>query len=403
MASEVFVVGCGMGGASCLTLEAHHLIESCDLLIGSERLLGTLHAPHATRVALTRAEDIERRLRKADYRRACVAMSGDVGLFSGARRLLERTRDLDVTCVCGISSVQYLCARLRQPWEDCHIASAHGRDLDLARVVAGHRTTFLVAGGGSSSPGALCARLVEAGLGDVTVSVGERLSYPDERIVSGSAAELAGLPFRELSCLLVRNERPQAFFAPVPWMDDAEFVRGSVPMTKQETRAQVLARLKVRPTDTVWDIGAGTGSVAISCARAAHQGAVFAIERDDEALSLIRENRRRLGATNLTVVAGTAPEALAGLPAPDAVFVGGSKGSLGSILDACVRANAQARICLCAITLETLTTALDAFARLGITDPDVSQMSVAHLAARGGSRLLLANNPVFVVSTGGPR
>lgn len=397
------MVGCGMGDASCMTLEAKRLIETCDLLIGSSRLVESLDAPHARRLALIRADEIEQRLRRRDYRRACVVMSGDVGLFSGARQLLARTRDLDVTCVCGISSLQYLCARLGVPWEDAHIASAHGTNPDLARIIGSHGKTFLVAGTGETSVEAICARLVDEDLGDVRVCVGERLSYPDERIVSGTAVELAGTPFSSLSCLLVTNERARPTPPSTPWLDDGQFVRGSVPMTKQETRAQVLSCLKVRATDTVWDVGAGTGSVAIACAHAAFLGSVFAIEHDEEALSLIRTNSRRLGARNLTVVAGRAPEALVGLPAPDAVFIGGTKGALAEIARACVEANPQVRICLCAITLETLTRALDALDELGLPEPDVIQMGISRLTRRKSSRLLLANNPVFVVSTGGER
>ena len=168
-------------------------------------------------------------------------------------------------------------------------------------------------------------------------------------------------------------------------------------MTKQEVRAAVLAKLAVRPEDTVWDVGAGTGSVSVELALAARRGRAYAVEYRDEALSLIEENRRRFGAWNLRVVRGKAPEALSSLPAPDAVFVGGSEGRLREIVDAALSKNPDARLCVSAIALETLSAALDVFKAQGL-DAEVMQLAVSRAKPGARLHLLLANNPVFLVT-----
>ena len=168
-------------------------------------------------------------------------------------------------------------------------------------------------------------------------------------------------------------------------------------MTKQEVRAAILAKLAVRPEDTVWDVGAGTGSASVELALAARRGRAYAVEYRDEALALIEENRSRFGAWNLRVVRGKAPEALSSLPAPDAVFVGGSEGRLREIVDAALSKNPDARLCVSAIALETLSAALDIFNSLGL-DAEVTQIAVSRARPDARLHLLLANNPVFLVT-----
>ena len=169
-------------------------------------------------------------------------------------------------------------------------------------------------------------------------------------------------------------------------------------MTKQEVRCAVLSKLALRPGDTCWDVGAGTGSVSVEMALFARK--VYAVERDADACRLIEQNRAAFGAWNLTLVQGTAPDALNGLPAPDAVFVGGSGGELGAILRAAVTANPSVRLCVSAIALETLDAARHAFEELGI-DWEVTQISVARSRAAGKLHLMMAQNPVFLISGGG--
>ena len=143
--------------------------------------------------------------------------------------------------------------------------------------------------GGAETPASLCGRLAAAGLGDAHVLVGEELGRAEEKILFGTAQEFAQKQFASLSVLLVEHlpQPPRR----VPGFPDEAFHRGEVPMTKQEVRAAALAKLAVQPGDTLWDVGAGTGSVSVELALAAPRGHVYAVECDPEACGLIRQNR----------------------------------------------------------------------------------------------------------------
>ena len=182
-----------------------------------------------------------------------------------------------------------------------------------------------------------------------------------------------------------------------PGLPDEAFLRGDVPMTKQEARAAALAKLAIRPTDTVWDVGAGTGSVSVELALAAPQGHVYAVECNPEACALIRKNREKFAAYHLSLTEGRAPEALAALPAPDAVFIGGTKGSMDAVISAVLAKNPAARICISAIAVETLGAAVAALTAHGLA-ADVTQIAVSRSRPAGKLHLLMANTPVFLIT-----
>lgn len=393
---EVTLIGLG-GAGHTVTVEAREALEQAEIVIGAARLLESLAKSDRQKYFTEyRTNWILAVLAREDAPRACVVFSGDTGFYSGARALLPRLRERGYDCrvLPGLSSVQLLAARLGRPWQDWTLVSAHGAACDpIAAIMRGKPAFFLT--GGENTPAALCRTLTEAGLGDVRVTVGENLAASDERTVETKAADAAGQVFAPLSVLLVEAvERPDV---PVGGVADEAFLRGNVPMTKQEVRAAILSKLAIRRTDTVWDVGAGTGSVSVELALAASEGRVYAVECADEACTLIEANRRRFGAWNLRLVRGTAPDALAGLPAPDAVFIGGSRGALRPIMEAALRANPRARLCVSAIALETLSAVLDACKALQL-DTEITQISVSRTRAAGALHLLTANNPVFLIT-----
>ena len=225
--------------------------------------------------------------------------------------------------------------------------------------------------------------------------VGENLGTEAEAIRYGSAAELAGQSFAPLSVLLVENfDLPQLR---APGFPDESFIRSEVPMTKQEVRAAALAKLAVMPTDTLWDVGAGTGSVSVELALAAPKGRVYAVECEPDACELIRKNRAKFQTYNLILIEGRAPDALADLPAPDAVFIGGTKGGMEAVLDEVLGKNPNARICISAIALETLGAAIAALTARGLT-AEVTQIAVSRTKPAGRLHLLMANNPIFLIT-----
>jgi len=389
----ITLIGCGCGD---ITEAARAAIDSADLLIGSRRLLAQYGGDRLQIEAVT-ADAITAAIQDVDAGQIAVLFSGDSGFYSGARLLLPRLEAYEVRVIPGVSSVQLFAARLGRPWQDWRLCSAHGTDCDVLAEVCRENPAFFLTGG-KNTPAALCRELTEAGLGFLQVSVGEDLGTARERVTVGSAAELAEWSYSPLAVMLVEPAPRLPHRA--PGIPDGEFLRAEkIPMTKQEIRAAALSKLAVGPQDICWDIGAGTGSVSVELALQCR--AVWGVEREDAALAIAGENRIRHGAWNLRLVRGEAPDALAGLPKPDAVFVGGSGGRLREILQTVHTANPAARICVAAITLESLHLACTALRELGC-DTDVTQLSVSRGKAAGGLTLMLAQNPVFLITGWAP-
>ena len=397
MSGIVTLVGMGCGAWDTLTIEGAEALRNADAVLGAARLLDALpDCCTSTRVAEVGADALARLLRENTWANPCVVYSGDTGFYSGARLLtpLLDASGIAYRLIPGVSSVQILSARLGRPWHDWGLYSAHSAALDAVSAVSRGKAAFFLTG--TNTPSALCAQLAAAGLGNLSVTVGENLGTPQERITRTTAREAAVSEYARLSVLLA-EAAPEVYPAREPGIPDADFVRGGVPMTKQEVRAAVLAKLAVRPGDTLWDVGAGTGSVSVELSRAAYRGRVYAVERDAEACTLVRRNREKFGAWNLTLTEGIAPEALKALPVPDGVFVGGSRGGLAGILETAFGRNPRARVCVAAVTLETLSGAVNALTARGL-EAEVCQISVSRTRKAGNARLLTAQNPVFLIT-----
>lgn len=408
---KVTIIGAGPGNPDLLSRAALDAIDIADVVIGAHRaLVGIDVPPHVVRCELVKTADIVAALTDAaSWQRAVVVMTGDVGLFSGARRLVEALSgdaQVDVRIIPGISSASYLAACLARPWQDWRFASAHGVACDIVAEAERAGELFLVTSGGED-PSRLSGELVQAGFGDARVTVAERLSYPDERITCATASEIAGQTFDDLNVMLIDFAGGAGSSANSRWpyassgIPDELFIRGDVPMTKQEVRAVALAKLRLAATDTVWDVGAGTGSVSIEAALVARAGSVWAVERNATGVRLIRENADAFGCGNVHAVPGVAPEALAKLPVPDAVFVGGSAGELPSIVEAALEKNSQVRLCVPCVTVETLTEACALLSGSRFKGFEACQVSAARAEAVGSHHLMKAQNPVFLVSARG--
>lgn len=414
---KVTIIGAGPGNPDLLSRAALDAIDIADVVIGAHRALAGIDVPpDVVRCELVKTADIVAALTDAaSWQRAVVVMTGDVGLFSGARRLVEAlsgNAQVDVRVIPGISSASYLAARLARPWQDWRFASAHGVACDIVAEAERAGELFLVTSGGED-PSRLSGELVQAGFGDARVTVAERLSYPDERITCATASEIVGQTFDDLNVMLIDfaggagSPAGASRAASSRWpyassgIPDELFIRGDVPMTKQEVRAVALAKLRLTATDTVWDVGAGTGSVSIEAALVARAGSVWAVERNAAGVRLIRENADAFGCGNVHAVPGVAPEALVKLPVPDAVFVGGSAGELPSIVEAALEKNSQVRLCVPCVTVETLTEACALLSGSRFKGFEACQVSAARAEAVGSHHLMKAQNPVFLVSARG--
>lgn len=405
---RVSVVGLGPGSLGTMTGDAQRAVRKADCLIGAQRMLDAVASPGQARYSAIDPKAIsDFILTHREYRRFTVVMSGDVGFFSGAKKLLPMLEGCETAVLPGISSLVMLCARLKTAYEDVDVVSLHGRAHSIVPHVRAHRRVFALVGG-ENGMGRLCADLVSAGLGYVTVHIGQRLSYPDERILSGTAQELSGGSYDSLSVALIENDAPNAVVT--HGLPDTAFLRGSgesgvVPMTKSEVRSVCLSKLQLTEHALCWDIGAGTGSVATEMALQAKKGWVYAIERKEAALKLLKENCSAFSVENLTPVSGSAPEACEALPAPTHVFIGGSSGRMRQILDLVLEKNPHARIVATAVSLESIAELTDCMHSFPFTRTEVVSLSVARDREAGAYHLMTGQNPIYIFTmhAGGDR
>lgn len=392
---QVTLIGLGCGRREMMTAEALEALSRADVVIGAKRLLESVPENYGKiRAAAFMPQDIMKILLRYQED-AAVVYSGDTGFYSGTRGLLPllKKEGISYRILPGISSVQLFSARLGRTWQDWNLFSAHGTACDpVAAVMQGKPSFFLT--GGELTPDKLLGILCEAGLQDLPVTIGENLSYENEKITEGTAGELVQQTYAPLSVMLAEPV-PQAPCL-IPGIPDDCFIRGDVPMTKREVRASILSHLAVRPGETVWDIGAGTGSVSIELSQATGGGHVYAVECMERACDLILANRKKFGAFNLHVETGKAEDVIGNLPKPDAVFIGGSRGQMESIVRGALQKNPGVRICISAIAVETLGNAAAILAQAGMKT-QIIQISVSESRQAGRLHLMMAENPIFLI------
>ena len=391
----VCIVGIGPGDRGGLTLRAHQALAEADCVIGAKRMLEATAEPGQATHAAIAPEDIrDFILSHREYRRFAVVMSGDVGFFSGTKKLLPLLRNCETELLPGISSLVYLCARLGESYEDVLPVTLHGRDNSILLPLSRGRRVFVLVGG-ENGMGRLCRTLTQAGLGHTRVSAGENLSYPNEKITTGTAETLQDCNFDSLCAALLHCPGAPA---PVTFgLPDEAFVRAeAVPMTKSEVRAVCLSKLALGEDSVAWDVGAGTGSVTVEMALAAQRGKIYAIERKNAAVALLKENCARFHADNVTIIPGTAPECCHDLPAPTHAFLGGTSGNMREIIALLLEKNPAVRIVATAVTLESvaeLTACLPLFPN---RKPEIVTLSVSRGRPLGAYHLMTAQNPIWI-------
>ena len=346
----VYLAGIGMGTKEGMTVQAKESLKGCDCMIGAKRLLEEVSDADCVCHAEYLPEKIEEYLRKhPQFCRIGIVLSGDAGFYSGAKKLEEvlngSEERYEIQRIPGISSVVYFAAALHTSWEDAALVSLHGRWQNWIYEAEHHAKTFLLLGGRKEN---LKEKLLYYGLEDLTVHIGKNFSYPQEQIFSKTVSELTEEDTEGLCIVCLENPHPSQKVC--RHLKDEAFTRGNVPMTKEEVRTICIAKLDLEKDAVLYDVGAGTGSVAVEAACQDGSIRVYAIEKNPEGIELIRKNVQKLRTDNVQIVEGTAPEALRKLEPPTHVFIGGSSGNLREILLAVKKKNPDVQIVLTAGT-----------------------------------------------------
>ena len=391
---EINIIGMGMSEKT-LTAEALALINDADILIGAKRLINEFSELNKPSYNAYLSNDILEIIEKTDAEKIAILVSGDVGFYSAAEKLTETLKDYSPNLIAGISSVSYFFAKCSLPWKDANLISCHGLDTNIVSSVRRNRFTFALTGKNIPE---LQKELVKYGFGDLKVWIGEDLGSDEESIQESMISDLEGKEFSSLTVLIIEN--PDFDSRIRTGIPDEEFIRGKVPMTKSEVRAVCLSKLALSPNDIAYDIGCGTGSVTIEMAFSAYDGKVYAFDKNEEAIALLEQNCQKFHLDNVEPLCGLAPECLKGLPVPDVAFIGGSSGNMEEIVSYLHGTNNEMRFVITAVTIESAMAGLDSLKNVGISG-DIVQVAVSKGRQIGDLHMLMAQNPIFIISGSG--
>jgi precorrin-6Y C5,15-methyltransferase (decarboxylating) len=342
---RVHIIGVGSDGLDGLTARARDLLLSADIVFGADSVLSLLPELKA-----------ERRVLGADLpeatgalsallgkKRVAVVAGGDPLFYGVARYLCERLGKEHFEVLPHVSSMQMAFARVKETWEEAFLTNlaTHPLESVFDRIRVAETVGLFTSEG--EGPAEVARQLLARGLDYFRAYVCENLGGPDERVTQGDLQDVAEMEFDPLNVLILTRKpgRPDQRAAPSRFRrfgnpDDA-FAQSrpkSGLITQAEVRAIALAQLSIQPGSVIWDIGAGSGSVAIEAARLSEPGLVYAIEQDAADYHLILANAETFGVRNLKAVHGIAPAVFAGLPAPDGVFAGGDGREVARVLEA---------------------------------------------------------------------
>ena len=383
MTGWLSIVGIGEDGLDGLGTKAHALIENAEVLVGGCRHLDMIADDGRERIAWNGSLDAgidDIKARRGE--RVCVLATGDPMHFGIGATLSRHVPAEEMTVVPAPSAFALLCARMGWPRADVRALSLHGRDLDLinAHIQPGARLAIL--GHDSATPALVAVRLVERGFGQSSIAVLEHMGGPKERRIDGSASGWngfgSGAGFNTLAVQCAADAQAPLLPA-VPGLPDDAFSHDGC-ITKREVRCATIAQLAPVPGQMLWDVGAGSGTVAVEWMRSDPACRAVAVERNPARAALARENAARLGVPGLEIVTGEAPRALEGLAVPDAVFIGGGVSAQGVIEAGWQALRSGGRLVAIAVTLEGERALLDRYAATGGT---LTRIAVSRAAGVG--------------------
>ncbi len=399
---KLYLIGAGMGDPGLLGLNAKEALKTCEAVFGAKRLLKSVSC--LKKYELYKAEDILAVLKKEEIQRAAVLFSGDTGFFSGAKQLIEAAENekdhFDTEVIPGISSFSFLASRLKESYDDACLFSIHGKnsDRDLALLIDKiryNKKVFLLLSDLKDVP-KIAEKLEKSGI-EAGLIIGKDLSGKDERIIKLSVKEALDYTDEGIAAVFIKNDDPKRR----PLLNvkkDGFFIRDNVPMTKECIRHESLIRLDLKEGDLFYDIGGGTGSVAVEAAALSPRLTVVTVEKEREACELIRKNIDKAGLFNVSVIEGRAEEVLISMQKPDCVFIGGTGGSLRRIIEILHSKGDGIRFVINAVSIETMEEVRKVIRDFDITGDEAVMISVSDIVKTGEHHMLKAQNPVCIFS-----
>jgi precorrin-6B C5,15-methyltransferase / cobalt-precorrin-6B C5,C15-methyltransferase len=395
---KISLIGAGIEGWEGFGSRALEVIKEAEVLIGHQRHLDIFPDFKGEKKVLGDLSIMLEYLRNTT-KRVVVLGSGDPNFFGVARFLLRNLPKDRIEIFPNVTSVQYAFARVKEPWDDAIFVSVHGRGLKNAvdRIVAAEKAAVLT--DNVNTPAVIAAELYERGAEGYTVWLCEDLGLPAEKFTKTDVSGLREIKASPLNILiLIKAWEPTLEQYPIIGIDDDQFATAKKLITKQEVRAVTLAKLQLQNDLVMWDIGAGSGSVSIEASNLMPNGKIFALEKNPNYLTFIRDNLKKFVARNVMLVESFAPEGLEDLPDPDRVFIGGSGGMLEEIIDAVDRRlKSDGVIVLNAVTLDTLTKAVEFLEDHGYT-VEVTCINVAKTRGLTEYKMFEAHNPVYIIA-----
>lgn len=342
-ANKIQIIGIGDNGFDGLAPAVRRMIEEADLLIGDERTLALVPPVKANRLPVgSSLDEAVAAISQSPQKKIAVLAGGDPLFYGLARFLFEKLGKERFHVEPHVSTMQLAFARVMESWEEAYLTNLANHSLE--NVVERIRTAETVGLFTTEScpPNAVARALLQRNIDYFLAYVCENLGSPDERVTQGTLPEIASQEFAPLNVMILirQHDAPDRPADPTRLRlfgnpDDA-FVQSTPKhglMTPAEVRSMALAEMNLHADSTVWDVGAGSGSVSIEAARLAHGGTTYAIEMDADQYHLIQENAKRFGVSNVVAVLGKAPEAWGDLPDPDSVFMEGSGRQISRLVD----------------------------------------------------------------------
>lgn len=407
---HIFIIGIGINGKDGLSNRVLKIIKDSDILFGGERHLGYFPDFKGERfIVKSNLKDVVSHIKQNKSKKITVLASGDPGFYGIADYLIKNIGKDDIEIIPNISSMQWAFAKIKETWHDAEIISSHGHvgrsgeDFEKIVKTAACADKIGIFTSSGDEPKKIAEALIKNGLDNFNVYICENLGSPDENITACQLKDVASKSFSPLNVMILIKKnviRPvnSRLMEGVFGFPDNLFSHSGGLITKEEIRAISLAKLRLKEDSIIWDIGAGSGSVAIEAGRIAKKGRVYAIEKNPERVQQIKKNIKRFAMENVEVVAEEASDTLNGLMEPDAVFIGGSGGRLKMILEVCSeRLKDDGHIVVNAVTLDTLKVATDLLKRLNMPFEIIS-VNIARSKGILDSIFFEAQNPVYIIS-----